>query len=93
MPQVGPLEILVIFIVALLVFGPTKLPEIGRQVGRGIRELRRLQDNLRRDLDDVLGDDETSGAAPAPSLPPKQSQGGSGPATSPETSPPADPTA
>jgi TatA/E family protein of Tat protein translocase len=92
MPQVGPLEILVIFIVALLVFGPAKLPEIGRQVGRGIRELRRLQDSLRRDLDDVLGDDDSNGAAPAPSLPPKQSHGGSGSPASAETPPPADPT-
>ena len=43
MPSLGPAEILVIFVVALLVFGPDKLPEIGRQVGRGVRELRRVQ--------------------------------------------------
>jgi sec-independent protein translocase protein TatA len=71
MPQVGPLEILVIFVVALLVFGPSKLPGLARQVGQGIRELRRLQDNLRRDLDDVLADDESDAVSPPPMLPPK----------------------
>ena len=35
MPQIGPLEILVVLVVALVVFGPNKLPELGRQVGRG----------------------------------------------------------
>jgi TatA/E family protein of Tat protein translocase len=69
MPQVGPLEILVIFVVALLVFGPAKLPELGRQVGRGLRELRRLQENLRRDLDEVLDDDDEPGRPPT--LPPR----------------------
>ena len=35
MPQIGPAEILVILLVGLLVFGPKRLPEIGRQVGQG----------------------------------------------------------
>ncbi len=72
MPQIGPLEILVVFVVALLVFGPTKLPEIGRQVGRGIAEMRKFQQTLKRDLDDVLADDRSDAAAPAPTLPAKQ---------------------
>jgi TatA/E family protein of Tat protein translocase len=86
MPQVGPLEIMIIFVVALLVFGPAKLPEIGRQVGRGMRELRRLQAGLRRDLDEALTDDE--GPAPAPRLPPKVDDASSAPAEP----PPPDPT-
>jgi TatA/E family protein of Tat protein translocase len=73
MPQLGPLEILVIFVVALLVFGPTKLPEIGRQVGRGVNEFRKFQHSLRQDLDGMLGghDDQSDAAAAAPTLPPK----------------------
>jgi len=55
--QLGPAEVLVILVVALLVFGPTRLPEIGRQVGRGMRELRKLQDSMRRDFDEVLADE------------------------------------
>jgi sec-independent protein translocase protein TatA len=39
-PNVGPLEIVVVLIIALIVFGPRRVPELGRSVGRGIRELR-----------------------------------------------------
>jgi sec-independent protein translocase protein TatA len=54
MPQIGPAEILVILLVGMLVFGPKRLPEIGRQVGRGMRELRRFQDTVKGELDEVL---------------------------------------
>ena len=54
MPQIGPAEILVILLVGLLVFGPKRLPEIGRQVGRGMRELRKFQDTVKGELDEVL---------------------------------------
>ncbi len=40
MPNVGPLEIVVIMIIALIVLGPRKLPEMGRSVGRGLREFK-----------------------------------------------------
>ena len=71
--SLGPAEILVI---ALLVFGPTRLPEVGRQVGRTMREFRRFQQVMRRDLDEVFGhDDQVSdvshAAEPPPTLPPK----------------------
>ena len=55
--QVGPAEILVILFVALLVFGPQRLPEVGRQVGNAIRELRKMQDTVRGELDSVLHPD------------------------------------
>ncbi len=58
MPQIGPLEILVIFIVALIVFGPSKLPHIGRQVGRGFREFRKFQATLRDDIQDAFREDD-----------------------------------
>lgn len=58
MPQIGPLEILVILIVALVVFGPSKLPQIGRQVGRGFREFRKFQAGLRDDIEDAFRDDD-----------------------------------
>lgn len=52
--SVGPAEILVILIVALLVFGPERLPQVGRQVGAAVRELRKMQDAVRGELDMVL---------------------------------------
>jgi TatA/E family protein of Tat protein translocase len=61
---------MVIFLIGLLVFGPNRLPEIGRQVGRGVRELRKLQRSLKSDLDEVLADGVSDDAEPAPQLPP-----------------------
>jgi TatA/E family protein of Tat protein translocase len=63
MPQVGPAEILVVLLVGLLVFGPKRLPEIGRQVGRAMREVKKFQDTVKGELDQVLHfheDDDTS---------------------------------
>jgi len=58
MPQIGPLEILVVLVVALVVFGPNKLPELGRQVGRGYREFRKFQQSFRDDIDGAFRDDD-----------------------------------
>jgi sec-independent protein translocase protein TatB len=63
--QVGPAEILVILFVALLVFGPQRLPEVGRQVGSAIRELRRMQETVRGELDSVLHPDLSPDLAPS----------------------------
>jgi sec-independent protein translocase protein TatA len=40
MPNVGPLELAVVVIIALIVFGPKRLPELGKSMGKGIREFR-----------------------------------------------------
>jgi sec-independent protein translocase protein TatA len=40
MPNIGPLEVIVVLVIALVVFGPKRLPELGKSMGRGIREFR-----------------------------------------------------
>jgi TatA/E family protein of Tat protein translocase len=64
--SLGPEEILVILVVALIVFGPKRLPEIGRQIGGAMRELRKVQDALRAEVSSVLHDDhdEQHGSLP-----------------------------
>jgi sec-independent protein translocase protein TatA len=40
MPNVGPFELAIVLIIALVVFGPKRLPELGRSLGKGIREFK-----------------------------------------------------
>lgn len=57
----GPLgfqELIVIFVIALLVFGPKKLPELGKSLGKGIREFKRATDDLKANWDDHVRDVE-----------------------------------
>ena len=68
--SVGPAEILVILVVALLVFGPQRLPEVGRQVGSALRELRRMQDTVRGELDMVLHPEHGTSSSPVPAIEP-----------------------
>lgn len=41
MPNIGPTELIVVLVVALLILGPKRLPEVGRSLGRGIGSFRR----------------------------------------------------
>src|SRR5262245_7216997 len=40
MPNVGPLEIVIVLVLVLVIFGPKRLPELGRSLGRGMREFK-----------------------------------------------------
>ena len=68
--SVGPAEILIILVVALLVFGPQRLPEVGRQVGAALRELRKMQDTVRGELDMVLHPEHGTASSPVPAIEP-----------------------
>ena len=52
--NLGPFELVAIFVVALLVFGPDKLPEMGRQIGKAVREFRKFQESMNTQVRDVL---------------------------------------
>ena|SRR5690349_2652607 len=55
--SLGPEKIILILVVALIVFGPQRLPDIARQVGTMLRELRRMQETVRGELEHVLHPD------------------------------------
>ena len=57
----GPLgvpELFLIFVVALLLFGPRKMPQIGRSLGRAIGEFRRASNEFKRTIEDEVAADE-----------------------------------
>src|SRR5579864_3452726 len=62
--NLGVPELLVIFIVALIVFGPKKLPELGRSLGRGINEFKRASNELKNTLDEEIRAEERREATP-----------------------------
>ena len=56
--SIGGTELLIIVIIALVVFGPKRLPELGRTVGKGLREFRRASNDLKRSLEDEIALDD-----------------------------------
>jgi len=56
-PSIGPLEILFVGIIALIVFGPQRLPEIARTIGQTLAEFRRQAAEVRSEFESGLDDD------------------------------------
>ena len=53
--DISPIQIIIVLAIALLVFGPKRLPEMGRSIGRGVRDFKDGLTNDHRDDDDVAG--------------------------------------
>jgi sec-independent protein translocase protein TatA len=52
--SIGPAELLLIFVIALLVFGPKKLPEIGRSVGKAMREFKKTSEEIKGRIEEEI---------------------------------------
>ena len=66
--SLGLPELVVIFVIALIVFGPRKLPELGRSLGKSINEFKKASNELRNTLDEEVRMDERKAATAAPVL-------------------------
>jgi sec-independent protein translocase protein TatA len=49
---IGPMELVIVLVIALLVLGPKRLPEVGRSIGRGMREFKESISSSRDDDED-----------------------------------------
>ncbi|MBM3801312.1 MAG: TatA/E family twin arginine-targeting protein translocase [Acidimicrobiia bacterium] len=54
MGSVGMPELIIIFVVALIVFGPRKLPELGKSLGKGLAEFRKASHELRSTIEEEV---------------------------------------
>ena len=52
--SIGMPELILIFLVALLVFGPKKLPEIGKSIGKGLSEFKKASDDLKKTIEQEI---------------------------------------
>lgn len=61
MPSIGPTELVLVFLIALVVLGPKRLPGLGRQVGRALREFRSATSQIRSELgvDEIIDEVNT----------------------------------
>lgn len=84
MGSIGFPELLVIFVIALIVFGPRRLPEIGKAIGQGINEFKRASKDLQTRLEEEIEQDRRAGASTT--APPEAAA----PANPPQNPPPAD---
>src|SRR3954463_10916738 len=73
--SIGMPELIIIFVIALIIFGPRKLPELGRSLGKSINEFKRASNELKNTLDEEIRIEETRSSerqrAPGAARPPR----------------------
>jgi len=71
--SIGMPELIIIFVIALIIFGPRKLPELGRSLGKSINEFKRASNELKNTLDEEIRIEEQRSTekqrAPEPARP------------------------
>jgi TatA/E family protein of Tat protein translocase len=68
--SIGMPELIIILVIALIIFGPRKLPELGRSLGRSINEFKKASNELRSTLEEEIRVEETRERTTAAATPP-----------------------
>jgi sec-independent protein translocase protein TatA len=68
--SIGMPEMIVIGVIALLIFGPRKLPELGKSLGKSIAEFKRASNELKNTLEDEIRSEELQAARKSAEVPP-----------------------
>jgi sec-independent protein translocase protein TatB len=89
MLNIGPQELILILIVALVVVGPQRLPELGRTIGKALREFRKIQDDVKDTIKFNLNDEPEPYVRPRKS-PRAPSSDGNGEMTAKDAAAPSD---
>ena len=61
--SIGMPELIIIFVIALIIFGPRKLPELGRSLGKSLSEFKRASNELRSTLEEEIRVEDQRGAS------------------------------
>ena len=74
--SIGMPELIIIFVIALIIFGPRKLPELGRSLGKSLAEFKRASNELKNTLEEEIRIEEqketTAKQAPPPAAAPSE---------------------
>lgn len=70
MGPIGMPEMVVIAVIALIIFGPRKLPELGKSLGKSIAEFKRASNELKHTLEDEIRTEELQDARKSAQIPP-----------------------
>ena len=70
MGPIGMPEMVIIAVVALIIFGPRKLPELGKSLGKSIAEFKRASNELKNTLEDEIRTEELNDARKSAQIPP-----------------------
>ena len=92
MGPIGMPEMVVIAVIALIIFGPRKLPELGKSLGKSIAEFKRASNELKNTLEDEIRTEELQDARKSAQIPPTESVPTSTPAPVATAAPEGDPT-
>ena len=93
MGPIGMPEMVIIAVIALIIFGPRKLPELGKSLGKSIAEFKRASNELKNTLEEEIRTEELNDARKSAQIPPGHPTAGAALGTPPAASVPVSTTA